>query len=69
MTTLRVVQTRAAFGYAVGKVWGPYAALADALERVQTLRRHKGDGKVQAGDWKPCRALKRPAAEWPDTPA
>lgn len=63
MTAVRVVQTKPAFHYPAGKLWGPYKHLADALERVQLLRRHKGDGKIQAGEWAPC-AMRRPDIEW-----
>jgi hypothetical protein len=63
MTAVRVVQTKAAFGYPVGKVWGPYKHLADALDRVKLLRRHKGEGKIQAGEWAPC-VMSRPEVEF-----
>ncbi|MFJ9616696.1 hypothetical protein [Streptomyces noursei] len=63
MTTIRVVQTIGAFGYPEGTVWGPYTHLCDALERIQLLRRYKGDGKMQAGDWEPC-GMTRPAVDF-----
>lgn len=63
MTSVRVVQTKPAFHYPAGKSWGPYKHIADALERVKLLRRHGGDGKVQAGEWNPC-VMTRPEVEW-----
>jgi hypothetical protein len=55
MATFRVVQTVEAFRYPVGKIWGPYAERIDAEERIATLRKHKGDGVIEFGDFgTPC---------------
>ncbi|MDH6625776.1 hypothetical protein M2271_003587 [Streptomyces sp. LBL] len=54
----RVVQTREAFAYSEGKVWGPYVEEVDAQERVKTLRSFDGDGVIESGEFgTPCRIL------------
>jgi hypothetical protein len=51
----RVVQTREAFAYPVGKVWGPYAEHLDASDRVALLREFGGDGVIETGEFgAPC---------------
>ncbi|WP_406161053.1 hypothetical protein [Streptomyces canus] len=51
----RVVQTREAFAYAVGKVWGPYVEQLDANDRVALLREFGGDGVIESGEFgAPC---------------
>lgn len=51
----RVVQTREAFAYPEGKVWGPYTEELDAQERVKTLRSFDGDGVIESGEFgTPC---------------
>ncbi|MEU3285619.1 hypothetical protein [Streptomyces longwoodensis] len=51
----RVVQTREAFAYPVGKVWGPYEEHLDASARVGLLREFGGDGVIESGEFgAPC---------------
>ncbi|MGI5404170.1 hypothetical protein ACQEVG_32910 [Streptomyces sp. CA-135486] len=52
----RVVQTKEAFRYPEGKVWGPYVEELDAQERLALLREFKGDGVIENGEFgTPCR--------------
>lgn len=51
----RVVQTREAFAYAEGKLWGPYDEQLDANDRVALLREFGGDGVIESGEFgAPC---------------
>jgi hypothetical protein len=51
----RVVQTREAFAYPEGKVWGPYTEQLDANDRVALLREFGGDGVIESGEFgAPC---------------
>jgi hypothetical protein len=47
----RVVQTKEAFRYSAGKVWGPYLEKIDAEQRVGTLRDYGGDGVIEDGEF------------------
>lgn len=54
----RVVQTREAFEYPEGKIWGPYAEQLDANDRVALLREFGGDGVIEDGEFgSPCGIL------------
>lgn len=54
----RVVQTREAFEYPEGKVWGPYTEQLDANDRVSLLREFGGDGVIESGEFgAPCGVL------------
>jgi hypothetical protein len=51
----RVVQTREAFAYPEGKIWGPYVEQLDANDRVALLREFGGDGVIEDGEFGiPC---------------
>ncbi len=51
----RVVQTREAFAYPEGKIWGPYTEELDASDRVVLLREFGGDGVIESGEFgAPC---------------
>lgn len=51
----RVVQTREAFQYPEGKIWGPYVEQLDANDRVALLREFGGDGVIESGEFgTPC---------------
>ncbi|MFF1417589.1 hypothetical protein [Streptomyces sp. NPDC058280] len=53
--TYRVIQTKTAFKYPEGKLWGPYAEERDAQGRVSLLREHDGDGVIETGEFgAPC---------------
>jgi hypothetical protein len=59
----RVVQTKEAFRYPVGKVWGPYLEEVDAHQRVATLRWKDGDGVIEEGEFGDPVMAVRPAGE------
>lgn len=51
----RVVQTKNAFQYPEGKVWGPYLEELDAQDRLSLLREFDGDGVIENGEFgAPC---------------
>jgi len=51
----RVIQTREAFAYPEGKIWGPYVEQLDASDRVALLREFGGDGVIESGEFgAPC---------------
>lgn len=58
---LIVRQTREAFRYPAGKLWGPYEHMADALRRKALLEAKGGAGRIVYTSAEPC-ALRRPEA-------
>lgn len=51
----RVIQTKDAFRYPEGTVWGPYLEEVDAQQRVATLKSVAGDGVIEQGEFgAPC---------------
>lgn len=56
----RVIQTKEAVKYPVGKEWGPYTELCDAEGRVNTLRSFRGDGVIEEGEFGEPAMMRRP---------
>ncbi|OKI19275.1 hypothetical protein [Streptomyces sp. CB03911] len=51
MTQYLVRQTKKAFRYPEGKIWGPYLEEVDAQQRLATLRSFGGAGVIEAGEF------------------